>query len=537
MKKMLMILCFSFLFFLLFISYFRPITAINEDLGRHLLLGKIILQNTSVPTTNLLSYTNHNYPFMNSHWGAEVIFYSIYSLAGFNGLQIVVTVIAIASVLLIASFIYKRYALIPLLLASFLYVPLLLERTDVRPEIVSYLLLSIFIVILFHYREHYTKRILLLIPLQIIWVNIHIYFFIGLLLIFLFLLDALITHKGKLTKTVTTISVTFLLACIGSLLNPHGIIGVLFPLTVFHNYALPVIENQNAFLLLRMYKHPAIYVLFLTICILFFSLIYTYRKTKPIDWLLAVTFSLAAILAYRNISLFAYVTFIPFIAVTSALIKKLISFIKKNTREKYFIILKHYFLFIMLLLLLVQITQTIMTKDVGFGVKEYGKNSVDFFVDNNLQGPIYNNFDIGSYLSYRLYPQKIFVDGRPEAYPKNFFETTYIPMQEDLKYFAKRDKQYKFNTLFISHWDQTREKNDFLKQVINNSNYQLVFLDDYAMILVKKNNVNKEVIQKHTVTEDSFQLPKIYTKDSLLRYQYFFEKVGWDNKLKQISYY
>jgi len=55
-----------------------------------------------------------------------------------------------------------------------------------------------------------------------------------------------------------------------------------------------------------------------------------------------------------------------------------------------------------------------------------------FFKENNLQGPIFNNYDIGGYLIFNLFPQeKVFVDNRPETYSSEFFQEDYIPMQED----------------------------------------------------------------------------------------------------------
>ena len=56
--------------------------------------------------------------------------------------------------------------------------------------------------------------------------------------------------------------------------------------------------------------------------------------------------------------------------------------------------------------------------------------SAEFFKQNNIKGPVFNNYDIGSYLIYHLYlKEPEFVDNRPEAYSVDFFKKTYIPMQ------------------------------------------------------------------------------------------------------------
>lgn len=56
---------------LLICIFLHPIYAINEDLGRHLALGRIIIQTDHVPLTNLFSYTYSSFPFINTHWLSE----------------------------------------------------------------------------------------------------------------------------------------------------------------------------------------------------------------------------------------------------------------------------------------------------------------------------------------------------------------------------------------------------------------------------------------------------------------------------------
>jgi len=52
-----------------------PGISFTEDLGRHLLLGKIILAERAVPQTNLLTYTHPEFPFINHHWLSEKSFF------------------------------------------------------------------------------------------------------------------------------------------------------------------------------------------------------------------------------------------------------------------------------------------------------------------------------------------------------------------------------------------------------------------------------------------------------------------------------
>ena len=52
-----------------------------------------------------------------------------------------------------------------------------------------------------------------------------------------------------------------------------------------------------------------------------------------------------------------------------------------------------------------------------------------------------------------------------------------------------KHKKYKFNTIFFSHTDQTPWAEKFLKQIIRNNKWHIVYLDDFTVILTKDKNV------------------------------------------------
>src|SRR5579863_4068680 len=96
------------IFLLLFLGYFHKITAITQDLGRHLLTGKIIFTTRTVPKENLFSYTYPHFPFINHHWFSEVIFYLWYQRTGFNGLLLLTCCVILLSFALLFLFAVKR---------------------------------------------------------------------------------------------------------------------------------------------------------------------------------------------------------------------------------------------------------------------------------------------------------------------------------------------------------------------------------------------------------------------------------------------
>jgi len=173
----------------------------NQDLGRHFLLGEIVLKTLNVPKINLFSYTYPDFPFINLHWFSEVIFYLIFKAISFDGLLIFSTLIVLLAFLIVFLKAYKNN-LIPATISSILYFGVLFERTEIRPEIFSFLFLSIFIVILYKNREKATKIVFLLPLIALFWVNMHIYFAIGLSAIGLFLVESVIIKRKLLFQKI-----------------------------------------------------------------------------------------------------------------------------------------------------------------------------------------------------------------------------------------------------------------------------------------------------------------------------------------------
>src|ERR1700722_8391159 len=187
-----------FLILGLYFSHPIPIDVPNSDMGMHLILGKIIVTTGNVPKINLLSYTNPNYPFINTHWLGEVVFYLLYTIGGFNILIVLSVLLGLGMFFILFRFAVKRYDLLTVLIISLISIQVLYGRTEIRPELFGYLIFSLFIVILYSFKERYTKWIFLLIPLEILWVNFHIYYFVGIVILLLFMIDALFNKQNNI---------------------------------------------------------------------------------------------------------------------------------------------------------------------------------------------------------------------------------------------------------------------------------------------------------------------------------------------------
>lgn len=516
------------IFLFVFVGYFHRITAFTQDLGRHILIGNIITSTHSIPRTNLLSYTYPDFPFLNHHWLSEVVLSVLFAKIGLLGLLLLATILALLSFGLVFFYAVKKTGF-SACIAALLLLPVLFERTDIRPELFSFFLFSLFLVILFKNRKQSTKLVYLLPPTILLWVNLHIYFFTGIILIGLFLVDGLISKRRNMFCNYNRSLLTLLLfSTIATFFNPHGLQGALYPLSAFKNYGYTIEENQTIFFLESLGFHKQSIDFFkLSSILLFLSLIFNFKKTKPIDWLLSITFAAAGILAVRNLPLFALAVLIPFSTNLSRLIHRFWSLFKESSSQRRLII-KHTVFVGLTCIAFWQIITTAQKNEFGYKEDPGAAKAVNFLLKNNLHGPIFNNFDIGSYLSYRLYPEeRVFIDGRPEAYPKDFFQNVYIPMQQDENIFANMEKHYGFNTIFFSHTDQTPWGEKFLQSILKNPSWRPVFLDQTVIVFAKNAPKNTKLIKRFDMNPS--RLNAIYNpndKQSLLQLASFFSKIG-----------
>ncbi|GIW62135.1 MAG: hypothetical protein KatS3mg089_0987 [Patescibacteria group bacterium] len=525
MQRFIAFLLILTVFLLLFVGYYHKIGALTQDLGRHLLTGDLILKTGVIPKTNLYSYTFPNFPFINHHYGAEVIYALVFPYIGYQGLLL----LTVFFIFLAFGLVFWRAShsshILPLSLVSILYLRVLFERTDIRPEIFSFFFLSLFVTILFQYREQYTRLILLLIPLEVLWVNTHIYFPIGILLITLFLIEEIyLKRKNLLNQHTLVLTVVLIGAVMLLVLNPNGIKQALYPLNVFKNYGYTIEENQNPFLLQSLgFSKPSFFYLKISIFLLYLSLFLTIKKTRLIDWLLSISFTIIALLAVRNFPLFVFATLIP---AARALSLSIDTILYKQMQKK---IIYYLASIVVIILGLYQINSTAKILHFGYSMDLGAEQAANFLIKEKLKGPIFNNFDIGSYLEFRIYPkEKVFVDGRPEAYPASFFKDVYIPMQEDPQVFAEQDKKYNFNTIFFAHTDQTPWAETFLKAILSNPTWKVVYLDPYVIILVKDKPSNKKIISRFEISKDKLPMNNINQNDliSLYRAVSFYQKIG-----------
>lgn len=483
------------LLFFVFSFLFRTDFSFDQDLGRHLKVGEITLTE-SLPKTNLFSYTNPDFKYVNTHWLFGVMAYLFSQNLGLNALLILKVLIILFSVFLVLKIIPKEKAffLLPL---GFIFLHVLRERLELRPEIFSFLFTASTLYILEKYSKTKSKLIFLLPLIQFLWINTHIYFFVGLILQLIYFTQF---------KRLKMLAIIFALSIAASFLNPNGLQGVLYPLNVTKNYGYSIVENQTMFLLesINFSDRNFLFVKLSIGLAVFILLLGLLRKRFEIKNILLIVFGVA--LALLNVRSFPYLVFLALPATIA-----LLSSVKQN---KITIYISVFFAMLLLLESFFYLNgsyykYTDSQYQPGLKLASSAKEAVDFALDNNLPQPFYNNFDIGSYLIYRGFPvYKVFVDGRPEAYPKKFFQEVYIPSQSDYSKFKVLEQNLSLETVIFSHTDQTPWGRNFLQSLFKDSAWKLAFIDDYMVVFVKEAVLEDQRFYEITpekITPEAFQ--------------------------------
>jgi len=487
---------------------FKQIDLTTADLGRHLKNGELILQGEfDVLKSNFYSYTQADYPFVNHHWLSGVIFFLIFKISGFAGLHFFGVFLTIITFIVCFYLAKKSGGSGIAIFASLLVIPLIAQRREVRPETLSCFFAALFFLIL--YRRKQSKNHLFFLPLiQILWVNSHIYFFLGPLIMVAFLIEDIVfsvRNKQELDKKLFAV---FFLVLFSTLLNPFGLKGALHPLSVYGNYGYRILEEQSVIFLqgLGFIKNPNFLLFKAVFSLLILSFALALIKNRSAislaNFFLACGISLMAWVAIRNFTLFGFFC----LPIISANLRNI--FPRKKIDKEALLILS--FLIFVFTLFSHYENLPVAGNAFGLGLMQEVNKSAEFFEEQGIQGPIFNNYDIGGYLIFHLFPEhKVFVDNRPETYPASFFQDIYIPLQQDEELWREKSEEYMFNTIFFYRRDATPWAQPFLIERIKDPAWIPVFVDNYAIILLKNNDMNREIIKKYELPVETFKISQI----------------------------
>jgi len=479
----------------LIVLLFQVDLGMVEDLGRHLKMGEIVWSTHQVPNVNLFSWRAENFQIVNHEWLTQVIFYLTFNFFGYSGLLLLKMILVIGAIGIMYLLALKKYPSFWVSIVGIFCIAVFASRFRVRPELVSYLFMALLYFLFDKFSTTRNIRWLYFLPLiMMLWVNMHIFFGLGLFMIGVFMLENYLNTK-KFDKKLFAICV---ISGLGTLLNPSGINGVLLPFTIFQNYNFVVEENHSPF---KIFSTTSGFVYTLLMQVYLFEILavmtiigslFILKKKNILYPVNGIVNAILGLRMVRNISLLGIAGFFPLIEIFSGIEKKLGS----EGRKK---IMRASFVLFAVVFVCFHIKGLFENKIFSFSFRTYAENGSKFFVDNKIDGPIFNNYMIGNHLIFWLYPENhVFVDARPEAYPGNFFDE-YNRMLTDGEFFDAQTEKFGINAVVMGVQDDPNIIRPFMLRLIQNPNWVPVYADGNISILVKNSENNKEVISKYGI--------------------------------------
>ena len=160
---------------------FTPLRA-SQDEWWHLKTGKWIWEHRALPTNDIFTYTGENMRWYNHEWLSQLLFYAAFmagkaiGVGSITGLVLFKSLVVVGTFGLVGWLVRLRGAAWPaVILITFLAAEISRRTIYPRPPIFSYLLLAVFLLILYHWKQGRLKsRWLWILPaLTVLWANLH----------------------------------------------------------------------------------------------------------------------------------------------------------------------------------------------------------------------------------------------------------------------------------------------------------------------------------------------------------------------------
>ena len=197
----------------------------------HIKSGEYITAHKAIPGEDVFSFTMENKQWTNHEWLYQVVIYWIYNNFGLDGVFLLKAAVFSLSFLILV-FIALRIDWVMSFFLIFYGLRISFSRFTLRPDNLSFLFFIIFL-LPFVFRK---RKLLYLLPfIQLIWVNVHGFFFLGPLILLLYVVLARI-KKSILDESFYRVCViTLFLTIVACFLNPHPLSTITYPLEILRD--------------------------------------------------------------------------------------------------------------------------------------------------------------------------------------------------------------------------------------------------------------------------------------------------------------
>ena len=460
------------LFSMVFVLAVRQSVSIDPDLWWHLKAGQQIIDTRSVPHTDDYSFTKQGSEWVAHEWLSEVIMQAIYRVTGLTGLVTIFSLIIVIALWLT----YRRCegrpyaASIAIVIAAAASSPLF----GVRPQMLTLLLASIYIALL----ERFDRRqIWWLVPLMLLWVNLHAGFALGLALIGLYIVRAVLDGEWN---EVRPLLIALIICAAVVPLNPNGFRMFSYPYETLTSPSMAAFIQEWASPDFHKTTYLPLAILLLST---FAAMALSPKRPRPGEIFLVLITALGALRSVRHIPIFS-------LFAAPVLAKHLWAIAKERgwdelltgaeARPDGLKLLINIILLLAPLVLAVTRVYHFASHQRNYEKLRNPVAAVEFLKSQHLPGPIYNRYGWGGYLIYELYPEyRVYIDGRADVYGDAFFTET-MKVYDGVGNWKEPLDRYGIQTVII-------DTDVALSTALRNDNeWSNVYEDDQAVIFRRR---------------------------------------------------
>ncbi len=480
-----------------------------NDFWWHLALGKWMLASKSFLTHDIFSQHFSGKLWLNGTWLFDGLLYLLFSKTSFAGLTILRFLVFGAT-----YFFFIRASLIKqgtkgLLFAVIVFLLCIPQtRNLVRPEIMQNLFIGIFLFSLYSFKYEHKKYLYLLPILEVIWVNTHGTFTMGIVLIAFFfgaeLWRTMLRHRCfiiqsfKFNKYVRAYGIVLVLTCLASLANPYGYyIYILTHQILSDQESLRNIQEWSKIPFSSMFTFPLnasvahpLY-LFIAVGVLL-------KKMKVLWTNKITTFAFLRNVPYEEVTIFSfyfymaheYNRYLITLILISALI--IVRFARVQTNGSTLLYLQAA-LGLMFIIIYTSGAHD-FTLNTGPAYASMAHESIAFVLNEKPKGNLLNDYGNGSELSWQLFPAyKIFIDGRtPNVYDNDYY--WYYRNMGDTNVLGAAINQFLIGFAIVPN------NSRLYSAIITRKDWKLVFFDGSSAVVMKQGVGNDAIIDTNQYT-------------------------------------
>jgi len=384
----------------------------DPDVWWHLKTGQLIVEDHAVPRTDPFSFTRQGQRWVTHEWLSELLIYGTYAAGGWAGLIVVFGLLTTATFV----FLYLRCAGRPyaaglvVVWAAFACRP----TWGIRPQTLSMLLASI-VLWLLDRREQ--RRLFWIVPLILLWANLHAGYALGIALVALALvggwLEGVLGAQPRDDLWTRTLAKVLALSLLVVAVNPNGTRLYLYP---FQTLASQAMQSHIAEWFSPNF-HRAEYGPFLFMLLGLLVMASQAPDTlRPRELPMVCAAAFGALIAVRNIPVFVLIAGPAIASGASRVFGKLSEPTRVRPRG---LALWGVHLAILAGVAAFVYWQTarVIRRQPATEAGHFPAAAAAFVLGREPPGPILNDYNWGGYLIWRLYPRyRVFIDGRADVY-------------------------------------------------------------------------------------------------------------------------